>query len=257
MSNPLGDSASLYIICVFIALFVLFFIYRLYKCLRREKPNSPLTGPLDDLKEEAIQNRISSRNSSVDKMFNEFNHSINIKPTDSLLNTSIERPDFKNYKMQMKRNNKNNGMSLISQSHEQPIQKTEHINALLNLLAVKETGDFGLNEEEMHILKKNVRIFTHDDINSENFTYNNTGNIENLSKSFCLNNDADIRKKPSCMICLENLNMGDKIVFLNNCKHLFHDTCCFDWFSKKNYCPFCKKDPFSIETSMIRASNFI
>ena len=263
MSNPLGDSASLYIVCVVIILFVLFFIYRLSKCLRSEKPNRSLSEPLeplDNLQEETTQNQIPSRNSSVDRMFNEFNHSVNIKPTDSLLISSIEKPDIQNYKMQMKRNNKKNGLSLIS--HEQGIQKTEHINALLNLLAVKETGDCGLNEEEIHKLKKHVRIFTHDDMNSDNFTNNNTGKIKNLSKSFCLNNDADIRKKPSCMICLENLNIGDRIVFLNNCRHLFHDSCCFDWFSNKNYCPVCKNDPFSIEnlpdeTSMIEASSFI
>ena len=240
MSNPLGDSASLYILYVILSLFVVFFIYRLYKCLRREN-STVISEPLVPQEPESEQKiTLTSRNSSVDNIFNEFHQTVSIKPNDSMLNPHlIEKIDLEKNKSHYRQK----GLISIS-CIEEGVKKNNHINALLNLLAVKETNDSGLNEAEIEILKNNVKIFTHEDFNSDNMSFNTTGNIENLSKSFCLNNDINIRNKPSCMYCLENLNIGDRVIYLNSCKHLFHETCCIDWFSKKRFCPSCKKYPF-------------
>ena len=142
---------------------------------------------------------------------------------------------------------------------EEGMRKNNHINALLNLLAVKEEGETGLGEENLELIRRKVKIFTHEDFTSINVHNNTTSNIENLSKSFCLNNDENIRTKPSCMYCLENINIGDRVIYLPVCKHLFHENCCVEWFSKKSLCPICKKHPLIEvdETQTIEEENMV
>lgn len=243
MANPWGEQASLIFLYLVIASFIFFLGVRLYKCFRRESTRNSQE-PLKSQEEEEKYRK--SRNSSVDRIFNEFQYSVNIKPTDSVNVLHNDAP-IKHFE-DLPTNPRNKRKSYLkSNTMFDSMQKTDHINALLNLLAVKEKGKSGLQEEEMYLLKKKSKIFTHADLHSENASFNTTGNIENLSKSFCMNNDLNIRNKPSCMFCLENVNIGDKVIFLEKCRHLFHESCCLEWFTVKNYCPICKKYPFIIE----------
>lgn len=244
MANPWGDTTSLVILYIVIISFLLFLFGRLYKCLKRDPSNfTPgLTASKDD---EMMRN---SRNSSVDKIFNEFQHTVNLIPQvdDSLLNVSLDKQS--DSPLLPTNRPKNRRSYLKSKTMIDSITKTDHINALLNLLTVKEVGDSGLKEDEMYLLKKKSKIFTHNDMQEGNASFNTTGHIEHLSKSFCMNNDLNIRNKPSCMFCLENVNIGDRVIYLESCKHLFHETCCCEWFTAKSYCPICKKSPFKEES---------
>lgn len=238
MSNPIGDTASLAFLYSLVSLFFFFFVYRFYKCLRR---NNSISYPSENIQNDEI---IASRSSSIDKIFNDFNHSVNIKSIDSMLSILDKAEDQKpKYLKGFEKKQRD----LTSMSCFEGDRNFTHINALLNLLTVQNIGENGLNDNQMYQMKKRFKIFTHEDLNSENLILNTTGNIEKLSKSFCLNNDANIRNKPSCMYCLENLNIGDRVIYLETCKHIFHDSCCCDWFSKKKYCPSCKKLPFSTD----------
>jgi len=44
-----------------------------------------------------------------------------------------------------------------------------------------------------------------------------------------------------CPICLDNYNIGDKIVYLP-CFHLYHSKCIKKWLKCSKNCPLCKKD---------------
>jgi len=252
MSNPWGDSASVYFFYVILGIIGTSFFYLLYKCIKNRIQNCNV--PNSQLTTNNAYEEISSRNSSVDKIFNEFQNSVIIKPTDSL-NTSTENQNEKKApKIIQNRRQIVNSLSVL----EEGMKKTKHINALLNLLAIKEIGEVELKEHELDLLKNRVKIFTHEDFKSDNLN-NTTSNIENLSQSFCLNNDEKIRNKPSCMYCLENLNIGDKVIYLNVCIHVFHECCCLDWFSKKSYCPICRKHPLfdNDDVQILDPSNFM
>lgn len=117
-----------------------------------------------------------------------------------------------------------------------------NINLLLNFLNVKDEDENGLPKEYIKMLKNQGKIFNEDDLKlNENNHDNNTENIKNLSSSFVMNTDPLIKSKPSCMFCLENLAIGDFIIYLPECIHLMHITCFEQWFEKKTFCPVCKK----------------
>lgn len=43
-----------------------------------------------------------------------------------------------------------------------------------------------------------------------------------------------------CIICLERMNIGEKIKILN-CGHMYHNECINEWFKRKRECPLCFK----------------
>ena len=48
-------------------------------------------------------------------------------------------------------------------------------------------------------------------------------------------------KEKKCSICLDDFNDKD-LVYLLECKHLFHKICIDEWLTKYNYnCPICRK----------------
>lgn len=48
-----------------------------------------------------------------------------------------------------------------------------------------------------------------------------------------------------CSICLENYIINDKIATLG-CDHQYHKKCIKKWFRKKNTCPICRFNVYSI-----------
>ena len=43
----------------------------------------------------------------------------------------------------------------------------------------------------------------------------------------------------SCAICIERYNVDSRVAILENCNHMFHDTCITEWFKKSYNCPMC------------------
>jgi len=43
-----------------------------------------------------------------------------------------------------------------------------------------------------------------------------------------------------CAVCMEELNLGVKILKLPACHHCFHAECLFSWFRHQNWCPTCR-----------------
>lgn len=126
----------------------------------------------------------------------------------------------------------------------------ENFNLLLNFLNARDEDENGLPKEYIKILKNQGKIFNDDDLKlNENINENKTENIKNLSSSFVMNTDPLIKSSPSCMFCLENLAIGDFIIYLPECNHLMHINCFEQWFEKKNFCPVCKKPQIVIKYS--------
>ena len=47
------------------------------------------------------------------------------------------------------------------------------------------------------------------------------------------------KENKNCIICLIDLNVGDRVIILP-CFHMFHKECINDWFKKDKTCPLCK-----------------
>lgn len=45
-----------------------------------------------------------------------------------------------------------------------------------------------------------------------------------------------------CSICLEDVSEGARVRCLNECEHIFHNTCIEKWFLEKTCCPTCRKE---------------
>lgn len=146
----------------------------------------------------------------------------------SIVNFFSENQDFSNQNAQN-----------INGSFNKSNITVENIDLLLNLVSVKDESEQGLPKDLMNLLRKKIRVCTEDDLRNSD---NTTENIKNLSSSFSMNTDPHIKSKSSCMFCLENLNMGEKIIYLPQCQHLLHANCFEDWFKNKSYCPLCKQN---------------
>jgi len=49
-----------------------------------------------------------------------------------------------------------------------------------------------------------------------------------------------------CCICLNNIKKDNVIVIMEQCGHMYHKACLFNWvdLSKKTFCPYCRQDIF-------------
>uniref|UniRef100_A0A914HP67 RING-type domain-containing protein n=1 Tax=Globodera rostochiensis TaxID=31243 RepID=A0A914HP67_GLORO len=68
-----------------------------------------------------------------------------------------------------------------------------------------------------------------------------------------LSNSKEPHEDKTCSICLDNIEIEEKIVKLhgengNNLMHIFHSNCINTWFERleKLICPFCKQEPKNI-----------
>lgn len=64
------------------------------------------------------------------------------------------------------------------------------------------------------------------------------------------NNDQDMLAQENCAICLEKFEDGDEACTSNNqnCKHVFHHECIFEWLLKNEDCPCCRRTYLSFES---------
>ena len=49
-----------------------------------------------------------------------------------------------------------------------------------------------------------------------------------------------------CSICQDLMQEGEETVRLPGCRHLFHWSCLFEWFSRRLTCPNCKLDVYDV-----------
>lgn len=62
--------------------------------------------------------------------------------------------------------------------------------------------------------------------------------VEGLKKEILEIQDEDSVLK-QCMICLEKIEIGSKIVGMP-CSHVYHQNCIMRWLEISNFCPFCR-----------------
>ena len=53
---------------------------------------------------------------------------------------------------------------------------------------------------------------------------------------------SDTEETQMCAICMDSLKVGDSILGLPGCSHMYHDHCIMRWFKQSCLCPLCKQD---------------
>jgi Ring finger domain len=56
----------------------------------------------------------------------------------------------------------------------------------------------------------------------------------------------DLPKDASCSICLSTLRKNGRVLE-TPCKHRFHYKCCQEWLQKRDTCPYCRSDLFTVD----------
>lgn len=81
---------------------------------------------------------------------------------------------------------------------------------------------------------------------------------ENLKRMVCVSGvccaaiaSVIMKRKESCCVCLEEIkfDVGDELLMLRRCRHLFHRECLWGWARKNNCCPLCRFEIVSRKTS--------
>jgi Ring finger domain len=58
--------------------------------------------------------------------------------------------------------------------------------------------------------------------------------------------DDELPKDASCSICLSTLRKNGRVLE-TPCKHRFHYKCCQEWLQKRDSCPYCRADLFTVD----------
>jgi Ring finger domain len=56
----------------------------------------------------------------------------------------------------------------------------------------------------------------------------------------------ELPKDTSCSICLSTLRRGGRVLE-TPCKHRFHYKCCQEWLQKRDTCPYCRADLYTVD----------
>lgn len=72
---------------------------------------------------------------------------------------------------------------------------------------------------------------------------NDTILLENLNNTCNIEDDILNISTCSCPICLDILNINDKIMISNGCECecIYHDKCFLEWYLKNRTCPICRE----------------
>lgn len=79
-----------------------------------------------------------------------------------------------------------------------------------------------------------------------------TANDEEIHslKTYAYKKKGKKSEKQSCVICLNDLQKGEKIIE-THCEHLFHDECLITWLKTNISCPMCRKNAITGENSVV------
>ena len=61
----------------------------------------------------------------------------------------------------------------------------------------------------------------------------------NLTEKYCKKDSNDNFEKPTCTICLEQIEIGKDTILLP-CGHMYHADCSLNWLKTSNTCPICR-----------------
>ena len=62
-----------------------------------------------------------------------------------------------------------------------------------------------------------------------------------VSENHCKRNEQGELEVPSCTVCITEIPLGERAVFLP-CGHLFHKDCLMPWLEQNNTCPVCRRE---------------
>jgi len=62
-------------------------------------------------------------------------------------------------------------------------------------------------------------------------------------------------RQATCVVCLEDIEIGEWYKRLPNCEHCFHATCIDQWLLKRATCPICREEIFLDERTLERQGN--
>jgi hypothetical protein len=104
---------------------------------------------------------------------------------------------------------------------------------------IRTNGD----EENPPIVRKNTEDTSElqDEENPIKQSVDESGEPENGDKEALQNLD-EANHDVSCAICLCEYEENELIVSGTSCRHLFHKSCAFEWMSKHDHCPYCRKE---------------
>ena len=145
-----------------------------------------------------------------------------INNNDDNFNENNEYKELQNYYLQ----SKNNEEDLNFEFKEQNI--FNNINLDNNFLFQKQLKK--LKNE----INKNYKTFV---------KINNNNNIKNKKeiKQFKFKNNNNLNyNQNKCCICLNFINVNDKLLVINKCNHTFHKHCLNKWLQEKKHCPVCR-----------------
>lgn len=65
-----------------------------------------------------------------------------------------------------------------------------------------------------------------------------------LRKSDGVASSIQTQRKPNneCVICSDTFAMGQTVLRLPSCHHIFHESCAMRWLQQHNNCPYCRKE---------------
>lgn len=67
--------------------------------------------------------------------------------------------------------------------------------------------------------------------------------LAKMCSKACVKCDLDIKPiSKDCIICVETFAVGQKILQLPECNHMFHEKCALMWLTKHNACPYCRRE---------------
>lgn len=109
-------------------------------------------------------------------------------------------------------------------------------------------------EEEEEVLKKAIEESKKENPNPDNMSYEEMidlgERVGKVSKGLTPQQIAKIPVKnwrpgntnvKSCAICYEDFGDNQKVKFLRECKHEYHETCINKWLENEKRCPVCNR----------------
>ena len=81
-----------------------------------------------------------------------------------------------------------------------------------------------------------------DEENPSEQTMDESGEDENGDEEQELQDLDEANHDVTCAICLCEYEENELVVSGTSCRHLFHKSCAFEWMSKHDHCPYCRKE---------------
>ena len=162
---------------------------------------------------------------------------------DDWLYTDISLKPLKDVKNNNNNNYQENEEYLELQNYYLNLKSKEN-NDNLNF-ELKEKNIFNnINLDNNFLFQKELKKLKNE-LNKNYKTFIKINNNNNYNKKeikqFKYNNKKDLNyNQNKCCICLNLIDINDKLLVINNCNHIFHKNCLNKWLLEKKHCPICR-----------------